>query len=385
MSKGERLDYGASLGPEDNLENPEEMRERIAPFREGSEPEHERLRTLAEEINRQLSPRIEQTTLLLYELDPERLQAQWYVTQDDFARVRAVFPGEPADLRQALRLCRLDSEGRAEVVERAVTAASCETLQGYQRFAPDQVDAEYECELGLESAGGGWVMLVRSNRVRLAGRDIPPGGISAELGRRQAPAQRGERTEGGDGFGEPRVEPALAAEGEVLYPVFPHPGSVDRDSGIRPALEDRARAEGSNKGSARSLPERAEEGRVRGQGGGADAVSGSDWSEMPPPLLPSTWNQSPADGSIPRYDPRAALSSSALRGSVRMQAELDVDAELVVRGQAAPDTLIDLFGLSVRTRKDGRFSISRPVSDPLVLSLALGGQLEANSDDSKSE
>jgi hypothetical protein len=83
--------------------------------------------------------------------------------------------------------------------------------------------------------------------------------------------------------------------------------------------------------------------------------------------------QSASDASLPRYDPRAALSSAALRGSVGKLAELDMRAELVVHGRARPGALIDLFGLSIRVGEDGLFSVRCSVADPKILSLALHG------------
>jgi hypothetical protein len=81
--------------------------------------------------------------------------------------------------------------------------------------------------------------------------------------------------------------------------------------------------------------------------------------------------QSASDESLPRYDPRAALSSAALRGSVGNLAELDMQAELVFHGCARPGALIDLFGLTIRVGEDGLFSVRCPVTDPNILSLAL--------------
>jgi hypothetical protein len=77
------------------------------------------------------------------------------------------------------------------------------------------------------------------------------------------------------------------------------------------------------------------------------------------------------DQSMPRYDPRAAFSSAALQGSGGERSELEVEAELIIQGRAAPSTQIELFDVKIRVGEDGRFSIRRPVADPLILSLAL--------------
>ena len=84
--------------------------------------------TLAKEISREFEPRLEQTALVLYGRDPEHLQAQWYVTPQTLAEARGLFPGDGSDLRQVLRLCRLDQDGRGEVI--ASIPQKTDTLPG---------------------------------------------------------------------------------------------------------------------------------------------------------------------------------------------------------------------------------------------------------------
>lgn len=315
------------------------------PGSDGRALDHERLRTLSAEINRRFPLQLDDTALVLYDLDPEHLQVQWFVTPDDFSSARGAFPGASADLRQVLRLCRLDGEGKTEVVDRVVAVASASTLQGHHRFAPERFGAEYECELGLESGDGGWLMLVRSNRARLAGRSPLEPGDAPEADRTRVPGPEGA-AEPCDRQAHP-VEPALAADGEPLYPVFPSP-----DSGTAPS-----------------------------------ALPAGDAAAMPPPLLPSTRypGQSATAASLPLYDPRAALSSAELHGAARERADVEIRAELVVQGSATPGALVELFGLTLKAGEDGRFSLRYPVADPLILSLALGGHPVARADDAEPE
>ncbi len=360
MSADGRSDFEAVFGPEDATEQGGKANADTAPASDACEQDSARLRALSEEINRQYPPVLEQTALLLYELDPERLQVQWYVTPEDFAHALRYFPGEPAGLRQVLRLCRLEADGRDEVVDRAVTLASASTLQGQQRFAPEQTGAQYLCELGLESGDGGWLMLVRSNRVRLAGERFQPAVLGPAFEGAQAQSPGPGMSAAPHEQEELRVEAALASKGEPLYPVFPNPRAADDPRHLVLSTSARFRAAGL-----------VEHGQVRGQG----TLAAYELPDMPPPVLPSSPQllQSADDGSMSRYDPRAALSSAALRGPVHEQPGIDVQAELLVEGRAAPETWVELFGLTIRVGEDGRFSIRRPVSDPLVLSLALGG------------
>lgn len=324
----------------------------------GSELNHAKLQALAAEINRRFPPRLEQTAVLLYELDPERLQVQWNLTPADFEKGLAYFPGNPVSLRQVVRLCRLEADGKAEVVDRMVTLASVSGLQGQQRFAPARTDAEYECELGLESGDGAWLMLVRSNRIRLAGQSFSP--PAAEI---FAATQALEAL---------TEEAALAADGETLQPVFPSPWATDDPR--HPALSARAKRQAA--------------GQLEDVQGGAEGTLGPyELTDMPPPLLPSgpLPSQAAGDGFMTGYDPRTAFSSAALRGSVPDQLGLELRAELLVEGRAAPDSRVQLFGISVAADGDGRFSIRHPISDPLVLSLALGGPAAASPGNSEQE
>jgi hypothetical protein len=356
---------------------------------DGHEPDHERLRALSTEINHRFSPRLDHTVLVLYDLDPEYLQVQWSILPEDFSSACGAFPGGPADLRQVLRLCRLDGEGRAEEVHRDVTAASASTLQGHRVLAPEQLGAEYECELGLESGDGGWLMLVRSNRARLAGQNLMDPGDPGETDQVHTRAAERKGFADSDNSGDRQVELALAEDSAPLHPVFPSPGSADNTPAVWLSLASARLGDDSLGARDRGPVAPANVGDTSDSKRGTvpSAPPAYDSVAMPPPLLPSTQYlaQSEPDAALPRYDPRAALSSAALRGSVGKLAELDMQAELVVHGCARPGAPIDLFGLNIRAGEDGLFSVRCPVTDPKILSLALCGHAAARSGDTEPE
>lgn len=357
---------------------------------DGHEPDHERLRALSTEINHRFPPQLDHTVLVLYDLDPEHLQAQWSILPEDFSNACGAFPGGPADLRQVLRLCRLDGEGRAEEVHRDVTAARASMLQGHRILAPEQLGAEYECELGLESENGGWLMLVRSNRARLAGQQNPKDpGYAGETDQVHARAAERKGFADSDNSGDRQVEPALAADSAPLHPVFPSPGSADDTPAVRRSLASAKPGDDSLGGrdSGPVAPANVRDTSDSKRWAVPSAPPAYDSVAMPPPLLPSTQYlaQSEPDASLPRYDPRAALSSAALRGSVGKLAELDMQAELVVYGCARPGAPIDLFGLNIRAGENGLFSFRCPVTDPKILSLALCGYPAARPCDAEQE
>lgn len=321
-----------------------------------SESDAQGLRALAEEISREFAPRLEQTALVLYDRDPEHLQAQWHVTTQALAEARDLFPGDGADLRQVLRLCRLDQDGRAEVIASTPQGAGASREAGQNDFALHGDGTEYVCELSLESDAGGWLLLARSNRIRPGPRIAP----APDAG--QARHAGDGMARGPDGF---EVEAALAAVGGPLHPVFPnlepdapppgHPAPLGealdqtrpRDLGLfmpdvsgdstspaalavvgrplHPVFPNLA-PDASPPGHSAFLAEAL--GRARPGDRGLEFPPGVLWEPatdasldaeimaMPPPLIPSSpgLGTSTADMPGPLYDPRGALSSAVLGG-----------------------------------------------------------------------
>jgi len=217
-------------GAEESLASPEEY---------ASESDSQALHTLAEEIAQEFAPRLEQTAVVLYDRDPGYLQAQWCVTPQALAEARRLFPGGAAGLHQVLHLCRLDRDGGTQVVASVPQDSDASEGAGEDGFALPGDGAEYRCELGLESDTGGWLLLARSNRVRLAGRQRSPSRTTPvpddPQARNAPPATAEEPSESGD----IPVEAALAAVGEPLYPVFPNLESDDAPPAEHPTRPER--------------------------------------------------------------------------------------------------------------------------------------------------
>lgn len=329
------------------------------------------LRAVSEEISRDFASQIEQTALVLYDRDPAHLQAQWYVTPEELAWARGAFPGGGAGVRQVLRLCRLDQDGRSEVVASAYQRTGRLEREGLEGFPLPEEGTEYECELGLESDGGGWLMLARSNRIRLTDRTLPSSAFEpVPINLPVQSAEQGNATKYQDLETIP-VEAALAAGGEPLYPVFPNLEPEEMRAPERPfpaeELLGKAQAPDQKPGYP-SGPAQQTAPDLQPGGGSVEAALAS----MPPPLLPSSQGQPGKPGGLPGalYDPRAALSSAALRGVPPPGLGMEIEAELIVRGRTHPGSTVELFGYLVPVGEDGRFYIRRPVEDPKLLSLA---------------
>jgi hypothetical protein len=333
------------------------------------------LRTFSEEISRDFAPQLEHTALVLYDRDPEHLQAQWYVTPEELAQARCLFHDQAASARQVLRLRRLARDGKAEVVDSVPQQSGESKRDGQESFALQGDGAEYECELGLESDTGGWLLLARSNRITLPVGSPPSSNIPlTPRNSRIRESSQGGKIQGPSGPQDMLVEAALAAVGEPLYPVFPNLELNPEDSQARlrppPSGENASRAE-TRSGIAQSPDGTVPQSRLDGQiPDSAPPVTGL--GAMPPPLLPSTPDRErPPDLAGTLYDPRAALSSATPRGSQSERFDLEIRAELIVEGRASPGSTVELFGHVVPTGEDGRFFIRRPVEDPMLLSLAI--------------
>jgi hypothetical protein len=353
------------------------------------------LRAVAEGISDQFPLVFQGSALVLYDVDPEHLQAQWQLHPEDVARARRLFPAEAGAVHAELRLQRIRGDGSREAVTSVPGDVVGPDQMAGARFALQNDSADYEAELGLASETGGWVALLRSNRMQLpplARVHVAPAPISleAEPGPAQPRAEAGpaqERpstmetrppphldTEGaaagaraaGDlavpayveeeairAWAAGEIEPALAAQGPALHPVFPNPLVAVAEGAGEAVAPPRATGEAAVIGAPQPPAQTVE--RTPGA-----------WPELPPPLLPST-----AEPHFPLYDPRTALSSPALMGPRKPDEELDVHAELMIYGRATPGSVIDLFGHSLTVGDTGHFFVRRSVRDQQLLRQAL--------------
>lgn len=331
-----------------------------------ADPDPAELRAVAEEIASGF-PRVpERTGLVLYDVAPGHLQAQWSVVPQDLDRAREAFPPDAAGIRTVLRLCRATGDAGLEVVAIVPQKEGKGEQEGETGFLLDADGATYETELGLATSDGGWLLLARSNRISMPRAAVPV-----------KPTEHAEPLSGaGGGVSEQPVEPALAAEGEVPRPVFPEPVSTEGNRisdpsapATRPPRTDAVIGPASQTDEAG--PAVVQE---------ATPFRGGELSSIEagpvPPLLPSDPVESGSGNYslMDFYDPRAALSSSALRDFPSQSPDLEVQAELVVHGRARPASVVEVFGLTLTVGADGRFSVRRSLTDPLLLARALGAQ-----------
>ncbi len=149
------------------------------------------LREIAGEIERDFPVTTRRTLLMLHDLDPDQLQAQWQVEPGYLALGLGAFPCGLTGVHARLRLLRTDA-GNLEVAELTLPLDAL-NVPGVARFvASGGPCVRYRAELGLATAEGGWLLLVRSNLASLPlpppGATDPGGGMDGALAEEQAKA-----------------------------------------------------------------------------------------------------------------------------------------------------------------------------------------------------
>ena len=348
-------------------------------------------RAASEEIAREFPLVIRRTCLLLFDVDPEHLQAQWQIRQEDLDRAPRAFPGDASSVRPLLRLRQIDGAARGRIVEDELSKpVGAQGIEGVSRFRVADQGALFQAELGLASQNGGWLMLVRSNQVRPPRRARAPiprpdrpdpaprlGQTSRALEQapRQAPGDLSATRLTGESTAPP-PDLTLFAGGRGLTPVFPlaspkagwapndtfarltalmQPARFAGDSIPLPVCDlHRASARSSGPGDAGWDPDRFDAGL----------------DDSPPRPSGSSGGAVGETGVLSFYDPYNALSSAVAFGHGG-GVDMEVHAELLIRGRARPGSEVEIFSQRLRVDGEGRFSLIYPVDDPLMLSLIL--------------
>ncbi|WP_295450715.1 hypothetical protein [uncultured Thiodictyon sp.] len=312
------------------------------------------------------------TGVVLYGSRPGTLRAHWRLAPDDLRRAGGSFPsggGHPV-----LRLRRARPDGGAERVDEASLLAVVREGAGETTFPVAADHGRYHAELGLTNGGGGWLLLARSNELD----NVSPVGVDL---RRLEPAphpQPQPQPQPGTGLTVDDPEPALVAVSPgSLVSVFPLVTITGMDR-----VDDGAAASWGAATPVGRLP-LGEVGVTalarRWDLPAADAGSTQCALEGRPVRLPRPGESdvgpglvSPVLSPVPTdavtFSPLTPLAYGHPPSAV---AGLQVEAELRITGQAAPGSLIDLFGQPFRVGPGGRFQLVVRVDDPALLRQAL--------------
>lgn len=362
------------------------------------------LASIAAQIAEEFPLVLEQTSLVLLDVDPERLHAFWTLTPADLARAGAAFPSDGEMPEPVIRLRRLHADGAAEVLSTRPLDAG---TRGDARFTLANDGARYQAEIGLHSGHGGWMLLARSNQARLprpVGVPIPPW-----TGEEPGPeAERPDRSPTGEGVpATPVAVPQRRradddhASGTQLVP-GPSPAAARGQPptpGTRPA---RWVLESAAAGGLAEAPSPADASPTAGSNAsaslvldgalppldrpwqpairidwpwtdpagpapeGADTESGGTPAlsvAAPAPAHHAEPAEGPRDGRIPAQRPGPISSFALGRGPDTPV----VEAEVLVHVTASPGTLVELHGRPLRVGPSGRSTLRIPVTDLAIL------------------
>ncbi len=216
--------------------------------------EHARLRAIAARVERAFPLTCRRTLLILSDLDPDQLQAQWQVEPGHLALVRGGFPSGLDGVRPRLRLLRVDA-GDREVAALSLPDGGGQEGGVVRFLVSGGLGTHYRAELGLASPEGGWLLLTRSEVVSVPPRpreiaayrvapegpveqaDGPPTETPSEVASapnrppeveslcRDFPSNPAEASGAGEApiASSVLVDPTLADPGVHLAPVFPLP------------------------------------------------------------------------------------------------------------------------------------------------------------------
>ena len=217
--------------------------------------EHARLRAIAARVERAFPLTCRRTLLILSDLDPDQLQAQWQVEPGHLALVRGGFPSGLDGVRPRLRLLRVDA-GDREVAALSLPDGGGQEGGVVRFLVSGGLGTRYRAELGLASPEGGWLLLTRSEVASVPTRpceiaasrvapegpvepaDAPPTETPSEVASvpnrppevesicRDFPSNPAEASGAGEApiAASVLVDPTLADPGVPLAPVFPLPG-----------------------------------------------------------------------------------------------------------------------------------------------------------------
>lgn len=370
----------------------------------GQTPNPAELAAVAAQIADEFPFVLDQTSLVLLDLDPAHLHAFWTLAPNDLAKARSAFPGGDGEPELVLRLRRLHPEGRAEILKTLPLAVR---TRGDTRFTLASDDAGYEAEIGLQSGRGGWMLLARSNQARLprsVGIPIPPFGDVQPASVAHAPEP-------------PAPVEDQAAPGPTPMPRPPNGGlpspAPPPPAGTRPATWVLRAA---STGAAPPTPQ-----RPKWEAGAPEDVAPAGLEPTPQtslePDMEPTWRPAirldwpwvdqadlsldgqdgawgaehpPPSGQVstgvpawtpaarPSPDAAAPVSSFALGHGPEAPT---IEAELLVHVTAKPGTLVDLHGRPLRVGPSGRSTLRIAVTDLACLATLLRSPGEAGRKD----
>jgi hypothetical protein len=377
------------------------------------------LAVVAAQIAEEFPLVLDRTSLVLLDVDPGHFHAFWTLAQADLDQTDAAFPDGGGPPETVIRLRRLRPDGGAEDL---ATLPLSGASRGDTRFSLPNDDAAYQAEIGLRNAGGGWLLLARSNQSRLprpVGVPIPAwnGVETSAPGAAPDPDINGQPHGPQAGVAAPatELEIAIPAAAQGVTERAPEPGTrparwvLDTASGrlsdarlllAEPsAFSPAGRADWLTTQHPTDLAEMCGDSKpiqpwepaipadwhwpwpgqsgphAQGEIHSALGTPGGDLHRSlhagdaaAPSPLGSTAAPEPNGAATPVHPPGPISSFALGRGP---ESPL-VEAEVLVHISARPGTLIELYGRPLRVGPAGHSTLRLPVTDTALLRLLLG-------------
>jgi hypothetical protein len=330
------------------------------------------------------------TQLVLYQTGDGSVELRWHLAPAAIAHARRVFPAPSARPLLRLRLTGADGGGARTLADAGLdddTAAA----SGLAHYGGDDAQGRLVAEIGLATGDGGWLLIARSNglsaaapvgaafvRERRYAEQRQPDGLRPDTLRpdKLRPAATDHQSPdpahppGDDAAPAMRIEPQGPVELPVELPAafspeFPliEPELSGLELAAPPSMPLPLSQHGLDPGdeptaqSAEEPPPGGVVPRLRRSKPGAGSVEPGQSDPAP------TASGRPESGTEPpSADPRAPIAGSGPLQRAVLDASLS--AELLVRGSAPPNTLLDLGGHPYRVGPGGRFELRVPIRDP---------------------
>jgi hypothetical protein len=369
-----------------------------------------KLREIVAEIERDFPQVSRRTGLVLFDVDPYRLQAQWQIASEELRDALDLFPDAASHVSLQVRLLRTDAP-QGQMPAAVFSPPSPRAGQeGTTLFDVEEAGAEYRAELGLTSEDGGWLLLARSNRIRpprpvhqptpmsVPGPVSPEptggrGGDGSGLGEgaaERAPAAPKAREQSASGPALP-FDPRLADSGLHLPPVFPNPSRKAGWSPQSPFLRVTTELEQLGSGTE-SVPLPVFDWTREPAGERRDLSAPVRPQSPPAPAVgPAAAREPPSEGShpspvFPTYDPiRGVSGSGASSPRAWGRPRLELHAEILVYGTAEPGSIVRLFGRDLRVGPGGRFLVRQALDDAALPEMGLADSVTVASEGLETE
>ncbi len=303
----------------------------------------EELRTISRDLAAEFPIPIETTELVLMDVDPHHVHAYWNITPADLAAARTNADHRVDESALVLRLNDLSPGPPAGAPRHEPVDIPVNGMENHWHLTLWQDAKSYMAELGLRLPDGRLVLLARSNSIEMpqagqsARQPVPP----ADESTHGPPAQSrlSATAPAAAGIPDPTLGEAITSP---LTPMFPNiDGSGVSAPGLGAGMDDIPVLPAIPGEAAASTPS------VRAHG---PVLTGA------PTRLPT------GTGTGTVLNPETYSSSTLSRGP-----GLEINAELHIYGRGAPGDQIQLFGRQVTLDSEGRFSLRRPLSDPLAV------------------